>query len=641
MNKRAILIAIWAGILAAQAGVPSYPAALEQVRAHATGQRPLRQGKLLLRLAASLENLRRGGGINARDPQGYTALMLAAQAGEYDVAELLLAHKANPHLLAPGKVPLAMLAAQGGNSALYRRIQELAPVPPQATDAAGRTLFHYACSGGNMMVCSEILRAGGRVYESDSQGHTCLIYAAQSGNPALFYELINRGSNPRLHTRDGYDLLMAAAQGGAPELVEAALNIGCSPLAADARGRTALMEAARHNAEAALDILLQNGADPTARDRQGATAAMLAAAVGNADAFRKLGGRADAAPDRHGRTPLVYAACGGNSQLVHELLLQGADPATGNRLPLRAAMMYGHTRAALEIASFLPDITREELHAIPIHTFDDAICFSTFLAERCTVPADRARAATLARQLQQAKRDPAMLSGRDSSPYGHTLLQNTLLINFPGLFAFLLEQEADPNGADRFGRTPLMTAVECGNLPAMQRLLAAGANPNATDDEGYTALMLAALNGWAAAFNLLMEQGADPSCCIPGGPTVEACALAAGADGEEMLLRLSGQQNLPASQAEAYQALCEAMHNNNRTLFEKLLASWPNANAADAQGRTLLMVAAGDTCHAEFLTLLIKHGADVNAADAQNRMPLHYVKTPEKRRLLLQAGAIP
>lgn len=640
MKTWVLLLAAWAMFLPAGAEVDSYPAALEQVRSHAANN-SLRQGRLLLRLAAALEKLRQGGEVNARDEQGYTALMLAVQAGEDDTAELLLSNKANPQLLAPGKTPLLMLAARSGSSALYRRIRALAPLSPQATDAAGRTLFHYACSGGNMLICNEILREGGQVCARDAAGHSCLTYAAQSGNPLLFYELINRGSNPRLLTRDGYDLLMAAAQGGSPELVEAALNIGCSPLAADARGSTALMEAARYNAENVLDILLQAGADTEARDKEGATAAMLAAAVGNADAFYRLGGRAAMAPDRHGRTVLVYAACGGNAALVSDLLLQGEDPAARDRLPLRAAMMYGHTRAALEIASYLPDIDREELHAIPIHTFEDAIYFTGFLAERCNIPADRARAATLAHQLRRAQQDASLLSGQDDSAYGHTLLQNTILINFPGLFAFLLEQGADTNAADRTGKTPLMTAIECGNLPAMQRLIEAGAKLDTLDDEGYSALMLAALNGWTAAFNLLLESGANPSCQLPGGPTVQACALSAGAEGEEMLKRLSGQSSMPTTQAEAYAAICEAMHNNNRALVEKLLEAWPDANAADEQGRTLLMYAAGDTCPAFFLTLLIERGADVNAADSRNRMPLQYVKTPEKRHLLLRAGAIP
>lgn len=638
--KQWLLVLALASILPAGAAVETYPDAVGLARGHAEGM-PMRQGKLLLRLAASLEALRHGGPIDARDRQGYTALMLAAQAGEYDIAELLLRNGANPALPAPGKTPLLMLAAQGGSYALYRLIRRLAPVQPQTTDAYGRTLFLHACSGGNMMICNEALRDGGRVYAQDALGRNCLIYAAQSGNAPLFYELLNRGSNPRLLTRDGYDLLMAAAQGGSPELVEAALNIGCSPLAADSRGSTALMEAARYNAGRAMDILLQRGADPSARDKEGATAAMLAASAGNAAAFRKLGGRAGMAPDRHGRTALVYAACGGDCGLVRELLLHGEDAAAQGRLPLQAAIMYGHARAALEIASYLPDISRRELHGIPIHSYDDAIYFAEFLAERCSVPADRTRAATLARQLGRIKANAALISAQDDSPYGNTPLQNTIIVNFPGLFAFLLEQGADANARDRFGRTPLMTAVENGNLPAMQRLIEAGADLDAVDDEGYTALMLSALNAWPAAFNLLMEKGADPNKSVPGGPTAQNCALAAGADGEEMLLRLRGESAMPANQAEAYAALCEAMHNNNRPLFDKLLEAWPNANAADADGCTLLMFAAADRCRAEFLEALIAHGADANAADRRNRMPLHYVKTPEKRVLLLKAGAIP
>lgn len=61
-------------------------------------------------------------------------------------------------------------------------------------------------------------------------------------------------------------------------------------------------------------------------------------------------------------------------------------------------------------------------------------------------------------------------------------------------------------------RTPLMVAVDEGDVTRARALLLAGANPNATHDRGYTVLMLAAssMNRSVEMLKVLVEHGADP-----------------------------------------------------------------------------------------------------------------------------------
>lgn len=625
---------LWAAAPAA------YQEAVVQLKKKADGA-VLRQQKLRLRLASSLHAIRMGGDVDAVDQQGHTALMLAAQAGEAEVFDLLLKDGADAGKRAPGDVCMLMLAAQGGEYDIFAKVYKLAPISAVAADANGTTLFQYACMGGNRRVCRELLYAGANPTTRDRRGRSCLHYAAMGGNTIVFYDLISKGVCPTLKTHDGYDLLMAAARGGSPELVRSALDMGFVPTSRDRTGNTALMEAARFAPAEVVNLLLQHGASPCERDTAGANAPMYAAAVGNAVAYNIMAGNPNDAPDAKGRTPLVYAACGGSLPLVRQMLNAGADPTVLKRLPLRMAVACGHPKVALEIAARLPQVGADEMRSIPLVSLDDATYFASFLAAHCTQPGDRAAAVSLQRQLHAAQQDAAAYSRPDTQFPGNTPLQNAIVANFRGMMAFLLESGANVDTANRYGRTALMTAVECGNLLALRMLLRAKANPNLVDERGMTALKLAAASAWVEAFDLLLQAGADPAVTRPGSPSTLACAQSAGAEAALIVDKLAATAPMPTDQDAAYLAMCQAMDLGNTALLERILSVWPNANAADEHGRSLLMYAAGASCPDEMLSVLIRHGADVNAVDHSHRMPLHYVKSPTKRQLLIDAGAIP
>ena len=601
----------------------------------------VRQQKLRLRLASALHVIRMGGDVDAVDQQGHTALMLAALAGEGRVFDMLQADGADMQKRAPRDVRMLMLAAQGGDYEIFAKVYKLAPLSAVAADANGTTLFQYACMGGNRRICRELLYAGANPTTRDRQGWTSLHYACMGGNPQVFGELLARGVKPLLRTHDGYDLLMAAARGGSLELVHRVLEMGFVPTTRDRSGNTALMEAARFAPVEVVNLLLQRGASPYERDKMGANAPMYAAAVGHAAAYYAMRGNPKDAPDARGRTPLVYAACGGSLPLVRHMLNAGADPSVLRRLPLRMAVACGHTKIALEMAARMPSVGADDMHSIPLLTLDDATYFAALLAEHCAQPGDRAAAAALRRQLQAAAHDAAAFSAPDTQFPGNTPLQHAIVANFRGMVAFLLANGAQVDTPNRYGRTALMTAVECGNWQAMRILLRAKANPNIVDERGMTALKLAAAAAWPEAFDLLLQAGADPDITRPGSPSTLAIARAAGPDAAPIVAKLADQEPMPSTQSEAFLAMCQAFDCGNQAMLERLLAAWPNANATDERGQSLLMYAAASTCPDEMLRVLIRHGADVNAVDHANRLPLHYVKSPTKRRLLIDAGAIP
>ncbi len=620
---------------------PELLQALEQLEAHATSEQG-KQRQLRLRLQASLVALREGAPVDKRDEQGYTALMLAALAGEADCFRMLHGRGASTALQAPGGVTFTMLAAQGGNENIFHTVLAGRSIPARAADAAGVTLFQHACMGGNMRICNAILHAGGNAYVPDSYGRTSLMYAAIGGNTTIFYELLHRGGNPRHVARDGMTLLHAAARGGSCSIVQTALNIGFSPNDADSAGKTPLMEAAQRGPTENVALMLAWGADPSLRDHKGVTAAMYAAASGQAQSYDMLGGSPPHARDAQGRTSLLYAIRGGNARLVRRMLDDGADPTVQNGAPLRLAKACGRTDVTLEVAARIPGIERETINNLPIHSLEGAIYFTQFLATHCTFESDRMRAATLAAQLVEARSKGNALSQPDDSKQGNTPLQNAVLGQFHGLANFLLAAGADVNARSRAGSTALMTAVQAHSPDMVRQLLEAGADVNAMTPHGITALKLAAAAPWVEVFELLLEHGADPELNCPGGTSTLDYARAAGPEGRPIVKRLTGTLCMPSDINAAITALRDAMRADDRESFEALLTAWPDANAtADADGRTLLMHALLDRVPEHFLTTLLQRGADPNATDKAGRMPLHYVSTPRQRRLLIEHGAIP
>jgi len=101
----------------------------------------------------------------------------------------------------------------------------------------------------------------------------------------------------------------------------------------------------------------------------------------------------------------------------------------------------------------------------------------------------------------------------------------------PQLIAILLAAGANPNLADRGGKTPLMSAAlglggedKAPARTALRELIGAGANANARTVTGGTALMDAAGEGDIEAVELLLKAGADVAAQTDGGRTALSLA---------------------------------------------------------------------------------------------------------------------
>ncbi|XP_065820198.1 ankyrin repeat and SOCS box protein 2-like [Labrus bergylta] len=233
---------------------------------------------------------------------------------------------------------------------------------------------------------------------------------------------------------------------------------------------------------------------------------------------------------------------------------------------------------------------------------------------------------------------------------GWTALQEAVCRNNLEICDMLMKAGAKHNVKNTYGISPLFTAAQSGQLAALRFLLKHGADINSQAPDGATALYEAAKNGHEKVVELLVSQKADAN--KPGKTGLLPIHIAAqigsvnivrmlmGATSKARVwrtgispLHLAAERNrddvlealieagydvnamLSEERSRLYEdrrstALYFSVINNNVDAVRMLLAAGANSNL-DVFGT--LMVAARMGC-IETLTLLVEHGADINAS---------------------------
>lgn len=206
-----------------------------------------------------------------------------------------------------------------------------------------------ACKNGYQEVVNILLDAGADINTYYRARESPLYTAVKGGYTTLVQKLIDKGANL---DPPGISLLYLAADRGDATLVKLLLDAG-----ADVNGRhedlyTPLGRACRKGKQEVADVLLAGKADINAYGRASEGALCAAVLGGHKSLAQKLlAAGADVDSKMGGVTPLFYAAWHGDVDLVHLLLVAGADvnrTGENGRSAVWAAYGANHT-AVLQI----------------------------------------------------------------------------------------------------------------------------------------------------------------------------------------------------------------------------------------------------------------------------------------------------
>ena len=410
---------------------------------------------------------------------------------------------------------------------------------------------------------------------------TCTLWADAvrvllDGGAAMDYH--RQGSNTT-----GESLVREAASAGYADVVKLLLERGAFP---DLKMPAGVSVLGFSGNRATMQVLLDAGVDVHMRDSGGGTALLSMAYNGDADRLKLL---LERGADLHaendiGMTALLEAASSSNVQTVRFLLDVGADP-----------------RARIK--------KTDDAHGL--HEGDTALM--------------------------------VILNGDDR---GIAVLR-------------LLDRRVDVNAANSEGVTALMHAATFSDPRAVQELLAHGAHVNAKDNTGRTALSWA-LHGrfgpWVEVVNALVQGGATVDApdralvtrllknraeqSAPSSARDKALltAISRGRISQAMQMLAGGADPNARGGYDKDPALLAAAEQGSLRLVQRLLSRGADVNGANGWGETPLMAAA-QAGHADIVSLLLKHKAEVNQRDGNARSALLVATTPQIRDLLLRNGA--
>lgn len=195
----------------------------------------------------------------------------------------------------------------------------------------------------------------------------------------------------------------------------------------------------------------------------------------------------------------------------------------------------------------------------------------------------------------------------------------------------LIKSGSDLNAKWKYGYTPLMLAVIMENTDIVKLLLDAGADVNAKSDDGDTALILEGRNSTDDPFvtKLLLSHGADVNAQDANGTTALQCsAYHRRLSVVKLLLESGAKTEIKDNNGLTALMVSKIDETSNAAskvqLIELLLSHGSNPEAKDTSGRTAIFQAI-DGLNVDAAAVLVKHGANVNALNNNQRSVLGYL----------------
>ena len=195
-----------------------------------------------------------GDNVNAKDANGWTALIRASWDGHTEIVATLLEKGADVN----------------------------------AKDAKGSTALMKASLNGHTIVVSILLEKGADVNAKDNNRSTALMKAILHRHTEIVRMLLENGADVNVKNGYGSTALVLASWDGETEIMRMLLENGADVNAKDANGSTALIKASLNGHTEIVRMLLEKGADVNAKNYAGNTAFFLANRRGNKEIVKLL-----------------------------------------------------------------------------------------------------------------------------------------------------------------------------------------------------------------------------------------------------------------------------------------------------------------------------------------------------------------
>ncbi len=351
-----------------------------------TGQRDA-DGRPPLRIAVENESptiaimlLEAGADPNAKSPDGADILGVAVAKGDSPVVEKLIAAGAKADGRMPDGEVILPWAIRNGRLAFVRAMFAGGADPHQA-DSDGNPLLHLAINAGHRDLVTALIAAGADAAATDPEGRSTLALALKNGWKDILPALAAAGADPNLPSPEGQTLLEKAIAERDTDLIPLLMRIGADPVrtptapggvtpleAAIAAGHPPTLNAVlrpgetldgpewepalwlayrQRNADLAR-MLLNKGARARKHDPDGLLLTEAAALSGNVTwlkLFLDYG-------HRPGKS--IYYACRNNDRMTAAFLIASGVAADFTLIPTRetalsTALLVGHDRIALQL----------------------------------------------------------------------------------------------------------------------------------------------------------------------------------------------------------------------------------------------------------------------------------------------------
>ncbi|KAJ3478545.1 hypothetical protein NLG97_g8552 [Lecanicillium saksenae] len=324
--------------------------------------------------------IQRGADVNARSPDGCSALHYTSKKEHLPLVKALLAAGAdvsatndadNQPLRWVECAAIAKLLVENGADCNYddgandnalktavdcRRIdvaRVLLEAGAHVSEPGGSDLLYSACVGSSFRLVELLLDYGVNISAPNGRSSACLSVAAGYGSLAIVKLLLDRGVDANSCSPNRWMPLRNAACTNHLDVMDILIRHGADIENKTALGNTVLLDTVEAKQAPAVEFLIAKGADIEAKTAQGANALILASSFYFNEAIVDVmlrDGRVDVnIQDMYGRTALLYASMRGRDGIVEKLLdhQPSADVSLKDfwgATPLSMAVRNGHAR---------------------------------------------------------------------------------------------------------------------------------------------------------------------------------------------------------------------------------------------------------------------------------------------------------